>query len=80
MVAVTRHFRYRALDCFNNVTCSPGEGRDMWRSNRLMRVGRSEEASALTKLVWVAITRQNSLLLRNCHTRKSVKLIWVNVG
>jgi len=44
------------------------------RKNRLMRAGRTEEASALAKRVRMAITLQNSLLLRNCDTTKSTKL------
>ena len=34
---------------------------------------------ALTKRVWVAITRQNPWLLRNCDTRRSIKLTWPKV-
>ena len=44
-----------------------------------MRAGRTEEASALAKRVRVSITRQNSLLLRNCDTRASIKLTWAKV-
>ena len=49
------------------------------RKNRLMRAGRTDEANALAKRVRASISRQNSLLLRDCDTRKSVKLTWAKV-
>jgi len=49
------------------------------RKNQLMRSGRLDEADALTKCVCMALTRQNSLMLRKCDTRKSNKQTWAKV-
>ena len=44
------------------------------RKNRPMRAGRTDEAGALAKRVRAAVTRQDSLLMRDCHIRNK-KLI-----
>jgi len=44
-----------------------------------MIAGRTDEANALAKRVLTSISRQNSLLLRECDTRKSIKLTWGKV-
>ena len=44
-----------------------------------MRASRTDEANALAKWVRALISRQNSLLLHNYDTRKSIKLTWAKV-
>ena len=43
------------------------------RKNRLMRAGRTDEAGALAKRVRAAVTRQNSLLMRDCDIRRNTQ-------
>jgi len=44
-----------------------------------MRAGRTDEAGALAKRVRTAVTRQNSLLVRDCDIRKNTKQTWTKV-
>jgi len=46
------------------------------QNNRLMRSRQLDEANVLTKRVHMAMTRQNSLMLWKCDTRKSTKQTW----
>jgi len=49
------------------------------RKNRLMRAGRTDEASALANRIQKAITRSSSRWLRKIDTKQSPKLAWEKV-
>ena len=49
------------------------------RKNRLMRAGRVEEAAAIAKRVRSIITKNNSVRLHRCDTRRNVRKTWSKV-
>lgn len=49
------------------------------RKNRLMRAGRVEEAAAIAKRVRSIITKNNSVRLHRCDTRRNVRETWSKV-
>jgi len=49
------------------------------RKNRLMRAGRTEEASAIAAHIRTIITRSSSRWLRKIDTRKNAKDAWAKV-
>jgi len=49
------------------------------RKNRLMRAGRTDEATAMVKRIHTAITKQSLSWLRNMDTRKKTKETWAKV-
>ena len=49
------------------------------KKNRLMRAGRVEEATAMTKRVRSIINKCNSMHLRRYDTRRNVRETWMKV-